>query len=283
MQMVSGPEVEENLVVARRLIDAAVAGGAELVLLPEYFGILGAPLAARQAAYENDGDGLQQRFLSETARTHRIYLIGGCVPIKSPPLQEPAVEARADGVLPPSSPTRTRSACLVYRPDGERVARYDKIHLFKFTNGDEAYDEAEMIEAGDIPEANSASGTFVAPCGRVALSICYDLRFPELYRRFGEVALIVVPAAFTAVTGRAHWEVLLRARAIENQCYVLAAGQGGSHPNGRETYGHSMLIDPWGQIVSCLPHGEGVAAGVVDPMRIEEVRCQLPALQHRRL
>jgi nitrilase len=264
VQMVSGPEVEENLVTAKRLIEVAVAEGAELVLLPEHFGTLGASLAARLAVYESDGDGPQQRFLSEMARTHKIYLIGGCVPIRI---------CVSDG----QDAQRARSACLVYGPDGERVARYDKIHLFKFSYGEESYDEAELIEAGDAPV------TFEAPCGRTALSICYDLRFPELYRSFGDVALTVVPAAFTAVTGHAHWEVLLRARAIENQCYVLASGQGGNHPNGRETYGHSMLIDPWGHVVSCVPYGEGVAAGTVDLARIDETRGWLPALQHRRL
>ncbi|MCL2872226.1 MAG: carbon-nitrogen hydrolase family protein [Betaproteobacteria bacterium] len=267
VQMISVPEVEANLVAAQRGIEAAVAQGAELVLLPEYFGTLGASLAARQAAYENDGDGVQQHFLSETARTHRIYVIGGCVPI------------RASSQKSSAQNTRARSACLAYGPDGKRLARYDKIHLFKFAQGEESYDEAQLIEAGDV----SASVAFEAPCGKVALSICYDVRFPELYRRFGEVTLMVVPAAFTATTGQAHWEILLRARAIENQCYVLAAGQGGRHPNGRETYGHSMLIDPWGQIVSCLPQGEGVVIGVVDPARIDEVRRWLPALQHRRL
>ncbi|MDR0769938.1 MAG: carbon-nitrogen hydrolase family protein [Burkholderiales bacterium] len=264
VQMVSGPEVEANLAAARRLIEEAAAEGAELVLLPEYFGTLGASLSARQAAYEDDGDGAQQRFLSEMARTHRMYLIGGCVPIRGCVSGEEGAQ-------------RARSACLVYGPDGERVARYDKIHLFQFAYGEESYDEAQLIEAGDAPV------TFEAPCGRVALSICYDMRFPELYRGLGEVALTVVPAAFTAVTGRAHWEVLLRARAIENQCYVLAAGQGGTHPNGRETYGHSMLIDPWGDIVSCLPHGEGVVTGAVDLARIEKIRGWLPALRHRRL
>ena len=259
VQMISVPEVDANLVAARRGIEAAVAQGAEMVLLPEYFGTLGASLSERQAACENDGDGVQQLFLSEVARTHRIYVIGGCVPIRAGAKEE-----------------RARSACLVYSPSGERLARYDKIHLFKFAQGEEVYDEAQMIEAGD------ATVAFDAPCGQVALSICYDLRFPELYRRFGDVALMVVPAAFTATTGKAHWEILLRARAIENQCYVLAAGQGGRHPNGRETYGHSMLIDPWGQIVSCLPQGEGVVTGVVDPARIDEVRRWLPALQHRK-
>ena len=264
VQMRSGPEIEGNLLAARRLIAGAVAKGAELVLLPEYFAMLGASLAARQATYEDDGDGAQQRFLAETARAHGIYLIGGCVPLRGQALTEPR-ELRA------------RSACLVYGPDGARLARYDKIHLFQFADGEEAYDEARIIEAGDTPVA------FAAPCGRVALSICYDLRFPELYRGLGEVALTVVPAAFTATTGRAHWEVLLRARAIENQCYVLAAAQDGSDAHGRETHGHSMLIDPWGGIVACLPHGEGVVSGTVDLTKIEKIRGSLPALKHRRL
>ncbi|MDR0476470.1 MAG: carbon-nitrogen hydrolase family protein [Desulfobulbaceae bacterium] len=264
VQMRSGPEVGANLVAARRLIAEAVSAGAELVLLPEYFAMLGASLSARRAAYEEDGDGAQQRFLAETARAHGIYLIGGCVPLRSSTSGAPEAQ-------------RARSACLAYGPDGGRRARYDKIHLFQFAYGEEAYDEAQMIEAGNTPV------TFAAPCGRVALSICYDLRFPELYRSFGAVALTVVPAAFTATTGRAHWEVLLRARAIENQCYVLAAGQDGSHMNRHETYGHSMLIDPWGDILSCLPHGEGVVSGTVDPARIEKVRGCLPALRHRRL
>jgi CheY-like chemotaxis protein len=165
----------------------------------------------------------------------------------------------------------------VYGPQGQRVARYDKIHLFRFTHGDEDYDEAKTIVAGSSP------ATFDAPCGRVGLSICYDLRFPELYRALGDMALIVVPAAFTARTGRAHWETLLRARAIENQCYVLAAAQTGEHPGGRRTFGHSMLVDPWGEIVVAQADGEGVVVGDVERRRIDELRARLPALSHRTL
>jgi nitrilase len=157
------------------------------------------------------------------------------------------------------------------------VARYDKLHLFRFTHGSEDYDEAKTIVAGATP------ATFAAPCGRVGLSICYDLRFPELYRAEGDLALIVVPAAFTQRTGEAHWDVLLRARAIENQCYVLAAAQAGTHPGGRRTFGHSLLVDPWGDVVALLAEGEGVVTGDVDPQRIADVRARLPAWSHRRL
>jgi nitrilase len=211
------------------------------------------------AAREAEGDGPQQAFLERMAREHSVWMIGGTVPI-----------ATAD-------PSRVRSASLVFGPGGHRVARYDKMHLFAFSQGEERYDEGKTIEAGDTPLA------FEAPCGRVALSVCYDLRFPELYRGLGDLALIVVPSAFTAVTGAAHWHVLLKARAIENQCYVLAAAQGGLHPNGRRTYGHSVLIDPWGVIVSERPEGPGVIIGEIDPARIAQVRRELPALKHRRL
>jgi nitrilase len=190
-------------------------------------------------------------------RAHRIWLVGGTVPI-----------ATAD-------PARVRSSSLMYGPDGARVARYDKIHLFAFARGDENYDEARTIERGTTPVAVDL------PCGRVGMSVCYDLRFPELYRGLGTLSLILVPSAFTATTGAAHWHLLLRTRAVENQCYVLAAAQGGAHPNGRRTYGHSMLIDPWGHVVAERDEGEGVAAGDVDPARLAEVRAQLPALSHR--
>ena len=165
--------------------------------------------------------------------------------------------------------------CLVYGPDGQRVARYDKIHLFAFSRGDERYDEGRTIEPGtDVV-------TIDLPCGRVGLSVCYDLRFPELYRSMGELALILVPSAFTATTGAAHWHLLLRARAVENQCYVLAAAQGGTHPGGRRTYGHSMLIDPWGTVVAEREEGPGIVVGDVDPARLAKVREELPALAHR--
>ncbi|HTS21537.1 MAG TPA: carbon-nitrogen hydrolase family protein, partial [Casimicrobiaceae bacterium] len=230
-----------------------------LVVLPEYFGVFGTRASDKVAAREADGHGAQQDFLSRLAREQRIWLVGGTVPI-----------AIAD-------PQRVRSALLVYGPDGQRVARYDKVHLFAFHQGEEQYDEGRTIEAGSEP------AVFDAPCGRVALSVCYDLRFPELYRRFRDLSLIVVPSAFTAVTGAAHWHVLLRARAIENQCYVLAAAQGGLHPNRRRTYGHSLIIDPWGTVVAEREEGPGVIVADVDPERIAQVRRELPALAHRRL
>jgi deaminated glutathione amidase len=257
VQMVSGGDVVANLAAAEVLVAAAARGGARLVVLPEYFGILGARAGDKLAVRETDGDGQQQAFLARLAREHRIWLVGGTVPLAC------------------GDPDRVRSACLVYGPDGGRVARYDKIHLFAFARGDENYDEAKTIEPGTTP------ATFSLPCGQVGLSVCYDLRFPELYRGLGELALILVPAAFTAVTGAAHWHLLLRARAVENQCYVLAAAQGGEHPNGRRTYGHSLLIDPWGTIVAEHADGPGIVLGDVDPARLDEVRGQLPALAHR--
>lgn len=259
VQTVSGNEVAENLRAIEPLVDEAARGGARLVLLPEYFGILGARATDKVAAREVEGKGPQQAFLERMAREHAVWIIGGTVPI-----------ATAD-------PTRVRSASLVFAPGGRRVARYDKMHLFAFNHGEERYDEGKTIEAGASPVA------FDAPCGTIALSVCYDLRFPELYRSFDRLALIVVPSAFTAVTGAAHWHVLLKARAIENQCYVLAAAQGGMHANGRRTYGHSVLIDPWGEVLTELDQGPGVIVGDIDPERIAQVRSDLPALSHRRL
>jgi nitrilase len=259
VQTVSGSDVDENLRAIEPLVAEAVHQGAQLVLLPEYFGILGASATDKVAVREADGHGPQQDFLQRLARQHRVWIIGGTVPITT------------------TDPKRVRSASLVYAPDGRRIARYDKIHLFAFNQGEERYDEGRTIEAGATPL------TFDAPFGRVALSVCYDLRFPELYRSFDELALIVVPSSFTAVTGAAHWHVLLKARAIENQCYVLAAAQGGLHPNGRRTYGHSVLIDPWGVVRAELDEGAGVIIGDIDPQRIAQVRRELPALAHRRL
>ena len=259
IQMTSGADVAANLRRAGALVDEAAAAGAALVLLPENFGLMGLHARDKLAAQERDGDGPQQAFLAGCAREHRQYVIGGSVPIAS------------------GDPTHARQSLLAYGPDGARVARYDKIHLFRFTHGDEDYDEAKTIAAGSEP------ASFAAPCGRVGLSICYDLRFPELYRALGAMALAVVPAAFTARTGEAHWETLLRARAIENQCYVLAAAQTGIHPGGRRTWGHSMLIDPWGRIVAARAEGEGVVVGDVEPARLAEVRAKLPALAHRTL
>ena len=257
VQTVSGGDVDANLAQAEPLVGQAAAQGARLVVLPEYFGIFGARATDKLAVRESDGVGAQQAFLARLAKAHAIWLVGGTVPL-----------AGAD-------PSRVRSACLVYGPDGRRVARYDKIHLFAFTRGEERYDEGKTIEPG------TEVVTTELPCGRVGLSVCYDLRFPELYRCMGTLALILVPAAFTATTGAAHWHLLLRARAVENQCYVLAAAQGGVHPGGRRTYGHSVLIDPWGTIVAERDDGPGIVVGDVDPARLAVVRAELPALAHR--
>jgi predicted amidohydrolase len=259
VQTVSGSDVQANLAAVEPLIVAAREQGAMLVLLPEYFGIFGARATDKVDAREPDGHGIQQDFLCRVAREQRVWLIGGTLPIAT------------------DDPARVRSASLVFDPQGRRVARYDKIHLFAFSQGDERYDEAKTIECGQAP------ASFDSPFGRVGLSVCYDLRFPELYRSYRDLALIVVPSAFTAVTGAAHWHVLLKARAIENQCYVLAAAQGGMHPNGRRTYGHSLLIDPWGTVVAELAEGAGVIVGDIDPSRLAQVRRDLPALSHRRL
>jgi deaminated glutathione amidase len=259
VQTVSGGDVFANLAAIEPWVDDAVRQGAQLVLLPEYFGIFGARATDKVAVREQDGAGPQQDFLARLAAQHGVWMVGGTVPLAC------------------SDPNRVRSALLVYAPDGRRAARYDKMHLFAFTRGDERYDEARTIEAGEQPVA------FDAPCGRVGLSVCYDLRFPELYRSYRDVALLLVPSAFTAVTGAAHWHLLLRTRAIENQCYVLAAAQGGVHANGRRTYGHSLLIDPWGEIVGEWAEGPGVVVGDVDAVRLASVRSELPALAHRRL
>jgi nitrilase len=215
--------------------------------------------ADKLALAEAPHDGPIQQFMARAAREHGIWLIGGTLPL---------VSGEAAKVL---------NTTLVYDPEGQRVARYDKIHLFGFTRGEESYNESATIVPG------TSVGSFEAPFGRVGLSVCYDLRFPELYRAMGECALIVVPAAFTHTTGMAHWEVLLRARAIENQCYVLASAQGGTHQNGRRTFGHSMLVDPWGEVKAVLREGEGVVSGELDQAVLASVRESLPALRHRRL
>jgi predicted amidohydrolase len=260
IQMVSGDDVAANLAQAATLLDEAARAGASLTLLPENFGYMGRRPADRYPLRETEGAGAQQDFLSDSARRHAMIVIGGSVPIDC------------------GDPARVKQTLLAYGPDGARIARYDKIHLFRFTHGSEDYDEARTISAGNVP------ATLDAPAGRVGLSICYDVRFPELYRALGDVALIVVPAAFTARTGAAHWHLLLRARAVENQCYVLAAAQGGTHPGGRRTYGHSMLVDPWGEIVAERnEEGPGLVVGTIDPERIASVRASLPALAHRAL
>lgn len=259
LQMVSGPRVADNLLIAGQLIETAVAQGAQMVALPEYFPIIGAADADRVRAREDFGHGPIQDWLAETAQRYGIWIFAGSLPLTA------------------ADPEKMRNTSLVYNPAGECVKRYDKIHLFGFKKGNETYDEAAFIEAGDQLVAVDT------PFGRVALSICYDLRFPELYRALGMVDLIMMPAAFTDTTGRAHWEILLRARAIENQCYLLAVGQGGRHENGRQTHGNSMIVDPWGDILDRKMKGPGVVIADLDHARIAEIRESLPALAHRTL
>ena len=258
IQMVSGVSVEANLARAQDLIAEAVKAGAKLIVLPEYFCFMGRRDTDKLAFAEAYGSGPIQDFLSAQAKQHGIWLFGGTLPLKS------------------EDANRIYNALLVFDPEGRCDHRYDKIHLFGYRKGEESYDEAASIRPGKL-----AASVVQTPLGKVGLSVCYDLRFPELYRAMGSIDLIVVPSAFTYTTGSAHWEILLRARAIENQCYVLASAQGGKHENGRRTWGHSMLIDPWGKVMACEPEGEAVVLGEIDPARMDEVRTILPALQHR--
>jgi deaminated glutathione amidase len=259
IQMAAGPNVSGNLEEAARLLDMAASQGAKLVALPEYFCIMGMKDADKVAAREQDSRGPIQEFLSKTAKRLGIWLVGGTVPLVS------------------SQPDKVRNSCLVYDDKGNQVARYDKIHLFGLELGNESYAEEKTIEAG--------CGVVVleSPFGRIGLSICYDLRFPELYRSMGKVDIIFAPAAFTATTGRAHWETLIRARAIENLAYVVAPAQGGYHVNGRETHGDSMIVDPWGVILDRLPRGSGVVIANINPEYQASLRNSLPALNHRTL
>ena len=258
VQMVSTPDLQVNLDAAIALIGEAAADGAKLVLLPEYFCVMGRRDTDKLALAEDINAPAQiQRTLAEAAKQHGVWVIGGTLPLRT------------------ADPARVLNSTLVYGPDGGLAARYDKIHLFNFVKGDDAFDEARTIQPGH------SVAHFEAPFGRVGLSICYDLRFPELYRSLRNCSLIVVPSAFTYTTGEAHWEILLRARAIENQCYVLAAAQGGTHPTGRRTWGHSMLIDPWGDIIAVKAEGAGVVSGFIEPQRIADVRQSLPAWRHR--
>jgi nitrilase len=259
VQMASGPRVDANLKEAARLIEIAAEQGAKLVALPEYFGIMGLKDTDKVAVREEYGRGQIQEFLAATARRHGIWIVGGSVPLVA------------------SSPDKVLNTSLVYDDQGRCVARYDKIHLFGFEMGAERYSEERTIEHGSQVTA------FDSPFGRIGLSICYDLRFPELYRAMGEVDLILVPSAFTETTGKAHWETLIRARAIENLAYVLAPAQGGYHVNGRETHGDSMIVDPWGVILDRLPRGSGVVVAGMNRTHIQRLRQSLPALQHRTL
>jgi nitrilase len=257
--MVAGTSISSNLEEASRLIEMAASRGAKLAALPEYFFLMGANESDKVAASEEDGSGPIQGFLSATAKRLGIWLIGGSVPLIS------------------SRPDKVRNSCLVYDDTGNRMARYDKIHLFGLELGREHYSEEKTIEAGNKVVS------FESPFGRIGLSICYDIRFPELYRSMGRVDIILAPAAFTAITGKAHWETLIRARAIENLAYVIAPAQGGCHVNGRETHGDSMIVDPWGVVLDRQPHGAGIVIANINPEYQSNLRKSLPALNHRTL
>lgn len=257
IQMASGPNVSGNLSEARRLIARAAEQGAQLIVLPEFFAIMGMAERDKLAVREQPGAGPIQTFLSDAARHFKVWLIGGSIPLAA------------------SSPDKALNSCLVFDDQGVQVARYDKIHLFNLSMGNESYDEAQTIEPGDkIVVIDS-------PFGRIGLAICYDLRFPELFRAMKNVNIIALPAAFTETTGKMHWEILVRARAIENLAYVIAAAQGGYHVNGRETHGNSMIIGPWGRVLDRLPRGSGVVITEINPAYQASLRTGLPALEHR--
>ncbi|HZY17115.1 MAG TPA: carbon-nitrogen hydrolase family protein [Ramlibacter sp.] len=262
IQMVSGVRLQDNLDAAGRLLAQAAAQGCELAVLPEYFCIMGRADTDKLALREVPGDGPVQTFLADAARAHGLWVVGGTLPITA------------------GDDRHVRNTSLAFSPQGERVARYDKIHLFRFDNGRERYDEARVIEPGAAPVAFDV----LARDGRrwrVGMTVCYDLRFPELYRQL-QADLLIVPSAFTHVTGQAHWEPLLRARAIENLAYVAAPAQGGLHENGRRTWGHSLVVDPWGVVLAQREEdGEAVVVAELDAERLAQVRRQLPALEHR--
>lgn len=259
LQMASGPQLDANLLEAERLIRHAADAGASLVALPEFFAQMGMQERDKLAIAEVFGKGPIQEFLARTARRFGVWIVGGSLPLKA------------------LDPQKIRNSCLVFDHEGHCVARYDKIHLFGFQRGDEHYDESRTIEAGDEVVVVDT------PFGRLGLSVCYDLRFPELYRAMGPVDMIFIPSAFTETTGRAHWEPLVRARAIENLAYVVAPAQGGYHMNGRETHGSSMIVDPWGVVLDQLSRGSGLVMAGVNPVHQANLRSQLPALTQRQV
>jgi len=261
--MASGPNVSANLLEIERLIGEAVAREAKLVVLPENFAIMGMSELDKVAVREQEGSGPIQEFLAEQAARYGVWIVGGTIPMVA------------------SVEHKIRAACLVFDDLGNRVARYDKMHLFdvQILGTEERYTESETIETDDKVVVIDT------PCGRMGLAVCYDLRFPELFRKMLDAGmeLVALPSAFTAISGKAHWEVLVRARAIENLCYVLAAAQGGYHINGRETHGDAMIVDPWGTILDRLPRGSGIVCADIDRSRLESTRNHFPSIHHRRI
>jgi nitrilase len=263
IQMASGPNVTANLLEAEKLLGQAADLGASLVVLPENFAFMGVRETDKLDVAEDEGKGPLQNFLRQQAIKHKFCLVGGTIPIKT------------------VAGDKVRSACILYSNEGEPLGRYDKMHLFdvQIPDSGEHYAESEAIEAGDLPSC------YKTPHGNIALAVCYDLRFPEHFRLQMDTGMdiIAVPSSFTAQTGKSHWEILLRARAIENLSYVIAAAQGGFHVGGRETWGHSMIVDPWGIILNSLAKGPGVVAADVSMEQLESIRKVFPVLEHRRI
>jgi predicted amidohydrolase len=264
VQMASGPNISANLMEAARLIAlAARHHGAKLVVLPENFAIIGLSDQDKVKIREPEGNGPIQDFLANQAAKHNVWLVGGTIPLAS------------------ENPEKVRAGCLLFDNRGRRIARYDKIHMFDvhIPQTGENYAESQTIEPGD------KTMVVDTPFGKLGLAVCYDLRFPELFRVLLDqgMEVLAVPSAFTAVTGMAHWEVLIRARALENLCYVIAAAQGGYHASGRETHGDSMIVDPWGMVLDRLPRGSGVVSAEIEQARLKSIRRNFPAIQHRRL
>ncbi len=275
IQMVSGPELSANLAAAQTLLQSAARAGAELAVLPEYFCLMGQRDADKLAIQEPFGHGPMQQFLSDSARELGLWLVAGTLPIS------------AGSALPDSGRTgeRVYNSSLVFDPAGQCVARYDKMHLFRYDNGVERYDESQVLAAGQQPVSFDLASVD-GHNWRIGLSVCYDLRFPELYRHYAQAGahLLLVPAAFTYTTGQDHWALLLRARAVENLSFVVAAAQGGLHPNQRRTWGHAMLVDPWGQVLAEREQdGAGVVLADLSWDLMQQCRSRLPALAHRML
>ncbi|MDD5579198.1 MAG: carbon-nitrogen hydrolase family protein [Methylobacter sp.] len=262
IQMASSPNISANLLEADKLIAEAARAGAKLVALPENFALMGAHELDKVKAKEVDGSGPIQNFLAAVANKYSVWVVGGTIPVAS------------------SESHKVRAACLVYNDQGERIARYDKMHLFDVSvpGTTEMYRESDSIEPGSEPQVLDS------PFGKLGIAVCYDLRFPEFFRKMVRLGMeiLIIPSAFTAKTGAAHWELLLRARAVENLCYVIAPNQGGFHINGRVTFGHSMIIDPWGLVMDCHKTGGGFVAAEIDIEHLEKVREAFPALNHRR-
>ena len=263
LQLASGPNVDSNLHEVARLLQMAAQAGAEMVVLPEHFAQMGMDETDKLKIMEPYGDGPIQTFLAESARRHNLWLVGGVIPLRC------------------DDPQRARASVLVLDNTGATVARYDKIHLFdvQLPQSSESYCESQTVEPGDTTTVVDT------PLGRLGVCVCYDIRFPELFRQQLDAGMeiLAVPSSFTAVTGRAHWQPLLLARAIENQCYLAAADQGGYHLNGRETYGHSMIVDPWGTVLDCLPSGAGFVIADIDRNKLKATRQHFPSIKHRRL